>query len=106
MNMFAKFDEIPAMTLQDIKKTRRHRRRHGRTQGRTHAPTIQKKYTYHKQILRGGGGGGGYKNQNPQRNHDYDQNIQLTHGTKNKVYNNIFKLTKQISVLYKYLHLH
>ena len=28
MNMFAKFDEIPAMTLQDIKETKRYRRTH------------------------------------------------------------------------------
>ena len=31
MNMFARFDENPAMTLQDIKKTKRY----GRTDGRT-----------------------------------------------------------------------
>ena len=30
MNMFARFDEIPAMTLQDIKETKRY--------GRTHEP--------------------------------------------------------------------
>ena len=33
MNMFARFDENPAMTLQDIKETKRY----GRTDGRTHA---------------------------------------------------------------------
>ena len=33
MNMFARFYENPAMTLQDIKETKRY----GRTQGRTHA---------------------------------------------------------------------
>ena len=32
MNMFARFDENPAMTLQDIKKTKRY----GRTYARTH----------------------------------------------------------------------
>ena len=32
MNMFARFDENPAMTLQDIKKTKRY----GRTEARTH----------------------------------------------------------------------
>ena len=31
MNMFARFDENPAKTLQDIKKTKRDRRTHGRT---------------------------------------------------------------------------
>ena len=78
----------------------------GHKDGRTHR---QYKKVYLPQTNfagGGGGGGGGYKNLNPKRNHDYDQNIQLTHGTKNKVYNNIFKLTKQISVLNKYLHLH
>ena len=29
--MFAMFDEIPAMTHQDIKETKRYRRTHGRT---------------------------------------------------------------------------
>ena len=35
MNMFARFDENPAMTLQDIKKTKRYGRTDGRTDGRT-----------------------------------------------------------------------
>ena len=35
MNMFARFDENPAMTLQVIKETKRYRRTHGRTDGRT-----------------------------------------------------------------------
>ena len=38
MNMFARFDENPAMTLQDIKKNKTLRtggRTHGRTDGRT-----------------------------------------------------------------------
>ena len=33
INMFAKFDEIPAMTLQDIKETKRYGRTNGRTDG-------------------------------------------------------------------------
>ena len=33
MNMFARFDENPAMTLQDIKKTKRYGRMDGRTDG-------------------------------------------------------------------------
>ena len=49
MNMFAMFDEIPAMTLQDIKETKRNRRANGRTHGRTKC----KQYTLHKQSLRG-----------------------------------------------------
>ena len=32
MNMFARFDENPAMTLEDIKETKHY----GRTDGRTH----------------------------------------------------------------------
>ena len=31
MNMFARFDENPAMTLQDIKETKRYGRMHART---------------------------------------------------------------------------
>ena len=46
--MFAKFDEIPAMTLQDIKETKRY--------GRTH----NVKTVYPPQSW-GGGGGGGHK---------------------------------------------
>ena len=35
MNMFARFNENPAMTLQDIKETKRYGRTHGRTDART-----------------------------------------------------------------------
>ena len=35
MNMFARFDENPAMTLEDIKETKRYGRTHGRTDART-----------------------------------------------------------------------
>ena len=42
--MFAKFDEIPAMTLQDIKETKLYGR------------TTLKQYTLHKKSLHGGGG--------------------------------------------------
>ena len=35
--MFARFDENPEMTLQDIKKTKRYGRTHARTHTRTHA---------------------------------------------------------------------
>ena len=34
--MFARFDENPAMTLQDIKKTKRYGQTDGRTHTRTH----------------------------------------------------------------------
>ena len=39
MNMFARFDENPAMTLQDIKKTKRYGRTDGQTDRRTHGRT-------------------------------------------------------------------
>ena len=39
MNMFARFDENPGMTLQDIKKTKRYRRTDGRTDAHTDAHT-------------------------------------------------------------------
>ena len=35
MNMFARFDENPAMTLQDVKETKHYGRTHGRTDART-----------------------------------------------------------------------
>ena len=37
--MFARFDENPAMTLQDIKKTKRYGQMDGRTHGCMHAHT-------------------------------------------------------------------
>ena len=42
MNMFARFDENPAMTLQDIKETKRY----GRTGARTHTHTDNVKTVY------------------------------------------------------------
>ena len=36
MNMFARFDENPAMTLQDIKETKRYGRTDAHTDARTH----------------------------------------------------------------------
>ena len=39
MNMFARFDENPAMNLQDIKEAKRYRRTDGHTDGRTHGRT-------------------------------------------------------------------
>ena len=50
MNMFARFDENPAMTLEDIRETKRYGRTHTRTHGRTHGqrensiPTTNKVY--------------------------------------------------------------
>ena len=55
MNMFARFDENPAMTLQDIKETKRYGRTDTRTDGRTHGRTTWKQYTHHKQSLVCGG---------------------------------------------------
>ena len=51
MNMFARFDENPGMTLQDIKETKRY--------GRTDAHTDNVKTVYPPQTKLGGGGGGG-----------------------------------------------
>ena len=65
--MFARFDENPAMTFQDIKETKRYRRTHTRADGRTDRRTDKvktvyqpqtkfaggTKYTNHKQSLRG-----------------------------------------------------
>ena len=60
MNMFARFDENPAMTLQDIKETNHYGRKHGRTDARTHGQR-ENSIPHHKQSLQGGGGGGVYK---------------------------------------------
>ena len=52
--MFARFDENPAMTLQDIKQTKRYGRTHARTDGQraNSIPTTNK-------VWGGGGGMGG-----------------------------------------------
>ena len=51
MNMFARFDENPAMTLQDIKETKRY----GWTNGRTDARTEDVKTVYPPQTKFAGG---------------------------------------------------
>ena len=53
MNMFARFDENPAMTLQDIKETKRYRQTHARTH--THAHTDNVKTVYPPQTKFAGG---------------------------------------------------
>ena len=55
MNMFARFDENPAMTLQDIKETKRYGRTHGRTDARTHRRTDNVKTVYPPQTKFAGG---------------------------------------------------
>ena len=52
MNMFARFDENPAMT-QVIKKTKRYGRTDGRMDGRTDGQR-ENSIPHHKQSLRGG----------------------------------------------------
>ena len=51
MNMFARFDENPAMTLRVIKETKRY----GRTNGRTHGRTDNVKTVYPLQTKFAGG---------------------------------------------------
>ena len=53
MNVYARFDEIPSITLEDIKKTKRYGRTHARTHGRTDGRTDNVKTVYP--------GGGGIK---------------------------------------------
>ena len=57
--MFARFDENPAMTLQDIKKTKRYgrtdRRTDAHTDARTHARTDNVKTVYPPQTKFAGG---------------------------------------------------
>ena len=47
MNMFARFDENPAMTLQDIKETKRY----GRTDGCTDARTDTRRHGQHENSI-------------------------------------------------------
>ena len=56
MNIFAKFDENPAITLQVIKKTKRYGRTDARTHGQTDRQTDGRENSipHHKQSLRGG----------------------------------------------------
>ena len=54
MNMFARFDENPAMSLQDIKEIKRY----GRTDN---VKTVYPSQTKFAGGGGGGGGGGGYK---------------------------------------------
>ena len=56
MNMFARFDENPAMTLQDIKETKRYGRTDARTDARTDSiPTTNKVCGGYKQTKFAGG---------------------------------------------------
>ena len=55
MNMFARFDEIPAMTLRVIKETKRYGRTDGRTDARTDARTDNVKTVYPLQTKFAGG---------------------------------------------------
>ena len=51
MNVFAKFDEIPSMILQDIKETKRYGNTVGRSFGRTFG--CENSIPSHKHSLRG-----------------------------------------------------
>ena len=55
MNIFAKFDENPALTLQDIKKTKRYGRTDARMHTHTHAHTDNVKTVYPPQTKFAGG---------------------------------------------------
>ena len=57
MNVFAKFDEILSMIIQDINETKRYRRTVGLSFGRTDGR--ENSIPSHKHSLWGGGGGGG-----------------------------------------------
>ena len=55
MNMFARFNENPAMTLQDIKETKRYGRTDRRTDARTDGRTDNVKTVYPLQTKFAGG---------------------------------------------------
>ena len=60
MKMFARLDENPAMTLQDIKETKRYGRTHGQMDIRTH--NVKPVYPPQTKFVWGFvGGGGGLK---------------------------------------------
>ena len=66
-NKYARFDEIPSMTLKDIKETKRY----GQTDGQTDVKTV---YPPTNIVCGGwggggGGGGGGYKNKGADQLH-------------------------------------
>ena len=65
MNMFARFDENPAMTLQDIEETKRY--------VRTDGSTDNMKTRYPPQTKFGGGGGGGGYNKTLRTDGSTDQ---------------------------------
>ena len=44
MNMFARFDENPAMTLKDIKETKRYGRMDAHTDAHTHTDNVKTVY--------------------------------------------------------------
>ena len=64
MNMFARFDENPAMTLHVIKETKRYGRTDGRTHGHTDARTDNVKTVYPLQTKFAGGINMSYKQKN------------------------------------------
>ena len=57
MNMFARFDENPAMTLQDIKETKRYGRMDAHTDARTDGQ-LENSIPSTNKICGGGGGWG------------------------------------------------
>ena len=59
MNVFAKFDEIPSMLLQDIKETKPYGHTFVCSDGRMDDGQRENSISSHKHSLRGGGGGGG-----------------------------------------------
>ena len=75
MNMFARFDEYPAMTLQVIKETKRYGRTDGRTDGRTHGRTDGQR---ENSIPPTNKVCGGYKNQMNDNRSDIFMNTLLT----------------------------
>ena len=74
MNMFARFDENPAMILQDIKKTKCY----GRTDARTHTRTDNVKTVYPPQTKFAGGGGYKYQNKKKPLQHQRRLGLQDT----------------------------
>ena len=75
MNVFAKFDEIPSMILQDIKETKRYG--HKNVSDTRSFGQRENSIPSHKHSFAGGGGGGGGIKKN-----GISQNIQVLQRTR------------------------
>ena len=84
MNVFAKFNEILSMILQDIKETKRYGHRVGQSVGRTDFQTDNRKTVYPPKNTVCGG----YKKSNHQ--HEAQVTFLITFGLKSRCFKVVF----------------